>query len=69
MKVLLILDFPLQTPFLAKFLLWSYCPKFPSPVCLWDSLKCNISKKMINQVNFMVADKYEFPTSRCYCFW
>ena len=52
-EVLLILDFPC----LAKFLFLSYCPKCSGPIRLQDSLKCNISKKMMNQVNLLFADK------------
>ena len=51
MKVV-ILVFPSQTSCLANFLFWSYFPN-----CLWsirfqDPLKCNIPKKLMDQVDF-----------------
>ena len=59
MKFLLILDFSSQTPCLAKFFFWSYCPKFSWPIRLQDSSKCNICKKTweikLNQVDFLFA--------------
>lgn len=45
-KALLILDFPSQTPSLAKFIFWSYCPKFSWPIRLQDSFCCNVFKKI-----------------------
>ena len=54
MKVLLILDFSLQTSSLSKFLLWSYCPKCSWPIRLQNSLKCNICKKMKDIVDFLL---------------
>ena len=62
MKGLLILEFPSQTPCLAKFLFWSYCPK---QIRLQDSLKCNISNKnwgikliFCLQINIRVSYKF-----------
>ena len=48
----LILDFPSQTPCLAQFLFWNYCPKCSWPMRLQDSLKCNSVNELRNQVNF-----------------
>ena len=59
MKVLLILDFPLQTPCLAKFLFSRYCPKCSWPIRSQNSLKCKIPKKLRGQIDFLFADKHQ----------
>ena len=53
-KFFLIIDFPLQTLYLGKFLSWSYCPKCSWPISLQDTLKCNISKKIEGSSWFLV---------------
>ena len=58
MKVLLILDFPLQTSHLAKFIFYRYQPKSSWSIRLQHFLKCNISKKLRNQVDFLFMDKH-----------
>ena len=63
MKILLILDFSLQTLCLEKLLVWSNYPCF-WPIRLQDSLKCTISRKKwviklicILQINIRVSHK------------
>ena len=53
-----------QTPCLAKFFFWSYCPKCSWPTRLQDYFKCNISKKISGiklifslQINIRVSYK------------
>ena len=67
-KVFLILVFPCQISCLVKFLFWSYCTKCSWPIRLQDPLKCNIFKKMRDQIDFCLRST-DFSTSWCYCFW
>ena len=59
MKALLILDFPLQTPCLAKFLFWSYCPKWPILANqIAGFFKASV-KKIGGQVDFLFLANYQ----------
>ena len=59
MKVALILDFPSQTPCLAKFLFWSYCPNCSWPIGCKILLNVISVKKLRDQVDFLFADKHQ----------
>ena len=59
MKIILILDFPSQTPYLAKFLFWSYYPKCSWPIRLQDCLKCIYLPKKLRLQVYAFVDKHQ----------
>ena len=60
MKTNIVIDILALIPYLAKFWFSSYGPKYCWPIKLQDSLKCNMSKKNLNdEVYFWHADKHK----------
>ena len=54
------LVFASQTSCLTNFLFWSYFSNFFWPIRFQDSLKCNIPKKMMDQVDFFADKRQSF---------
>ena len=59
MKTNIIIDISAPIPYPPKLLVFRFGPRCCQPIKLQGSLKCNISKKVNNEVYFWYGDKHQ----------